>query len=496
MIGFVKSLVLSIVLILLGFSVFNALTGFLVNKETPSIDDYNDLSINESDVLLFVKEVITRYVKDGEVVMLKHPPEWMTKPGRSFVTIKENGLLRGCIGDLSGQSSLHLSLVRSSINAAVNDARFVPLQPSELNNIEVEVNLINPPITYERKRSELPFFVKVGVHGLIMSKGSRSGVLLPSVPVEFGWDSKTFLEQTCDKAGLVRDCWKDEEVRVQYFTTRLIKEAPRAPGWDDSFEPNGPLTVKNVENTDSLRESLITSLGSVNVSVSGVRALITPHPGFTYGMKTMSYAFKALEGVSNTTFVVIGPSHYLRSPGVTPLLAREFKTRVSTSRINQGLTKKILESGFGNSYEAVHVQEHSLERPVIYASLVCSDCKVVPVIIGELNSKQIDEFVQLLMSEDVVLVVSADFSHYHSLGEALRLDAECFKHLLNLDEEGLLASYYSGECEVDTITSLIILLRYAKALGLKPALVYNETSYATTSDASNVVGYAAFNFYE
>jgi len=162
------------------------------------------LSLDEKTSLLQIaRETLERYVRNNEVY---HPetdnPKFLSKRG-AFVTLKKKGELRGCIGFIEPELPLHQTLVQATIYAASKDTRFPPVSPSELRDIELEISVLTP-----FKKIDDPREVDVGKHGLIIAKGNRRGLLLPQVPVENRWSRETFLQQTCQKAGLPRDAWR------------------------------------------------------------------------------------------------------------------------------------------------------------------------------------------------------------------------------------------------------------------------------------------------
>lgn len=149
----------------------------------------------------------------------------LDQKGMGFVTIEERGELRGCIGYLDHEMALRKTIWLAARSAAFHDPRFPPLRKWELPNILIEVSLLIPPcrIEVEDKRT-IPEKIKVGRDGLIVKRGIYSGLLLPQVAVEYSWDSKTFLEYTCMKAGLRPDCWLEEKTEVFRFEGLTIKE--------------------------------------------------------------------------------------------------------------------------------------------------------------------------------------------------------------------------------------------------------------------------------
>ncbi len=135
-----------------------------------------------------------------------HPGELkgsLAEPRGAFVTLKKNGILKGCIGYVEPIFPLGETVARAAVAAAFEDPRFYPLQMEELEGLELEITVLTPP----RKVNSLQEIV-IGKHGLIAERGPFRGLLLPQVPVEHGWNLKEFLENTCLKAGLERDCWQ------------------------------------------------------------------------------------------------------------------------------------------------------------------------------------------------------------------------------------------------------------------------------------------------
>lgn len=137
----------------------------------------------------------------------------------AFVTLKEAGELRGCIGRMRENRSLSETIAEMAWAAASEDPRFSPLEKDELPLIEIEITILSPlePIS--------PAEVEVGRHGLLISAQGRSGVLLPQVPQEFGWDRLTFLKQLCRKAGLAPDAWESPSASLYGFEGFVFSES-------------------------------------------------------------------------------------------------------------------------------------------------------------------------------------------------------------------------------------------------------------------------------
>jgi uncharacterized protein (TIGR00296 family) len=141
-----------------------------------------------------------------------------------FVTLNSEDDLRGCIG-FPMPRRLDKALPEAAIAAASQDPRFSPVKPDELDKITFEVTILTPPAEIKVDDPQLlPTKLKVGRDGLLIKQGYHSGLLLPQVPVEYGWNEEEFLDFTCQKAGLPSDCWKDKQTKVFSFEGIVFKE--------------------------------------------------------------------------------------------------------------------------------------------------------------------------------------------------------------------------------------------------------------------------------
>lgn len=166
----------------------------------------------------YLKELVIQSIRNGLGLpdAPSSPPDPPTDKLReslgAFVTLKIGGRLRGCIGTIQGGGELYKTVWIRARSAAFEDPRFPSLTPEEFDNLEYEISILSPiePCLDPEK-------VEIGRHGLIMSRGRQSGLLLPQVPVEWNWDRETFLAQTCAKAGLPRDAWQDPDTTILWF---------------------------------------------------------------------------------------------------------------------------------------------------------------------------------------------------------------------------------------------------------------------------------------
>ncbi|MHB8547164.1 MAG: TIGR00296 family protein [Nitrosotalea sp.] len=181
--------------------------------------------------------VVTEYLKEGKKIELSKEikSKFAYKSG-VFVTLNKKENLRGCIGFPMPDRILHQSLLDAAIASSTEDPRFPPVRFEELNEITFEVTILTPPVEIKVKdTSEYPKMVKVGRDGLIMRWEFGSGLLLPQVSVEYGWNAEEFLNHTCEKAGAPFNYWKQKSAKILKFEGIVFKET----------KPNGQ--VKRLE---------------------------------------------------------------------------------------------------------------------------------------------------------------------------------------------------------------------------------------------------------
>jgi len=135
----------------------------------------------------------------------------------AFVSLHKKGQLRGCIGNIQPTRPLHQVVEEMAAAAAFDDSRFDPLTLQELRDIELEISVLTP-----LQRVKDIQEIEVGKHGLYIKKGSFSGLLLPQVATAYNWDRLTFLQETCRKAGLPQNAWKDKDTEIYLFSADIF----------------------------------------------------------------------------------------------------------------------------------------------------------------------------------------------------------------------------------------------------------------------------------
>jgi len=188
---------------------------------TPTTSEYSQ---EERQILLQLAHHAINSALDGSDLDLHPPTPHLAKMRGAFTTLHLQGKLRGCIGYVIPTHTLYRTVAETARAAAFDDPRFRPVTIEEAPELKVEISVLSPlkPIR--------PEAVVIGVHGLIVTQGARRGLLLPQVPLEWGWDRETFLSQTCLKAGLSPDAWL-QGAELQAFTAEVFGEdaTPASP---------------------------------------------------------------------------------------------------------------------------------------------------------------------------------------------------------------------------------------------------------------------------
>ena len=179
------------------------------------------LPLTEADqqaLLRMAREAIVAYLDGGEVPPAPEPVEALRQPCGAFVTLRKGRNLRGCIGVTEGREPLYITVRQCAVWAAQQDPRFPPVRKNEVGGLNLEISVLSPLADIA------PEEIEVGRHGLFISRGGQRGLLLPQVPVQWKWKREQFLEETCRKAGLPPDAWR-QGARIQAFTAQVFEES-------------------------------------------------------------------------------------------------------------------------------------------------------------------------------------------------------------------------------------------------------------------------------
>jgi uncharacterized protein (TIGR00296 family) len=204
-----------------------------------------ELSDDEGKFLInLARNTVKTYLQTGETLKPPHDtPQKLFEKCGVFVTIStlRHGIkeLRGCIGYPYPTTPLVEAVIDAAINSSTQDPRFPSMTADELDRVVFEVSVLTPPEPVEvEKPEEYINKIKVGQDGLIVEKGFYKGLLLPQVPVEWGWCEEEFLCQCSVKAGLPPDSWLTKGAKVYKFTAIIFEEE----------SPRGQVKRKNLNN--------------------------------------------------------------------------------------------------------------------------------------------------------------------------------------------------------------------------------------------------------
>jgi len=171
-------------------------------------------------LLEIARESITSFVRDGKSKQFTEKDPLLNKPMGAFVTLREGGELRGCIGNMAGSGPLYRTVADMAVEAATGDPRFQRLSPKELDRIVIEISALSP-----LKKVRGAQDINIPGDGVIVRSGFRNGVYLPQVATETGWNKEEFLTSLCaNKAGLAPDAWKDPATELYTFTAEVFGE--------------------------------------------------------------------------------------------------------------------------------------------------------------------------------------------------------------------------------------------------------------------------------
>jgi len=176
----------------------------------------------EGEKLLNIARNSLRKAFDGKGTNSLDPKsDELDKKSGVFVTLYLDGELRGCIGFIESNLPLWKSVAEAARLSAFEDPRFPPLGKEELGKVKFEISVLTKPQKIER---DILKNVKAGKDGLIVEHAGHSGLLLPQVATEYRWNAEKFLEQTCLKAGVQKDSWKEKGCRVYKFQAQIFSQ--------------------------------------------------------------------------------------------------------------------------------------------------------------------------------------------------------------------------------------------------------------------------------
>jgi AmmeMemoRadiSam system protein A len=173
----------------------------------------------KKELLAIARSTLESYLRDGAIPEL-HPanPALLEQAG-AFVSLHEGEELRGCIGQIVPDRELYKIVQSCTLNAALDDPRFSPVTARQVPFLNIEISVLTPMVRVNSIEE-----IEVGRHGLYVTNGYRRGLLLPQVATHYGWSRDVFLAQTCRKAGLPENAWRDPATSLLFFEAQVFSE--------------------------------------------------------------------------------------------------------------------------------------------------------------------------------------------------------------------------------------------------------------------------------
>lgn len=192
-----------------------------LRESVPSTSE--TLTVESRRVLLAIaRHAVVLAVERLQPLEVVPAPGVLAEPAGAFVTLWRRGRLRGCVGQMEPAQSLANVVAHCALSAALADPRFRPVTSAELSEIDIEISVLSPFHSIRVQE------IRIGVHGLLVTKAERRGLLLPQVAAEREWSVELFVAETCAKAGLPRDAWKDADTQILGFTAEVFSEVELA----------------------------------------------------------------------------------------------------------------------------------------------------------------------------------------------------------------------------------------------------------------------------
>ena len=171
-------------------------------------------------LLKVARDTVEAVIKQQKITTPESDDPELNAPCGCFVTLKNRGRLRGCIGQFTSDSPLIELVAEMARASATGDPRFLddPITVRELEKLDVEISVLSP-----LQKTDDPLSLRLGVDGIYIRRGRASGCFLPQVATETGWSKEEFLSYCCaHKAGLAADAWKDPKTQVYLFTADVF----------------------------------------------------------------------------------------------------------------------------------------------------------------------------------------------------------------------------------------------------------------------------------
>ncbi len=260
---------------------------------------------------------------------------------------------------------------------------------------------------------------------------------------------------------------------------KVAQKTVREPAVAGSWYPG------TQEELNSAVEQFLSNVKKIDTNGT-IKAIIVPHAGYAYSGQVAATAFRQLGNAYENVFL-LGPSHQYPLRGLSISNVTHYKTPLGEIELSQKASDMLNEELVDSIPEA-DKNEHSLEIELPFLQKQLANLKIIPILVGPVDTSKLKGLLLNYLSEDDLIVVSVDMSHYHPYDDAKKLDGYSIEMILSLDSAGIM------DAEIDAPWAVATLLEIAKEKNWKPRLIYYANSGDVTGDKSKVVGYSTFMF--
>ncbi|PID57481.1 MAG: AmmeMemoRadiSam system protein B [Ignavibacteriae bacterium] len=254
---------------------------------------------------------------------------------------------------------------------------------------------------------------------------------------------------------------------------------------------------------DELEKLIYHLLAQVNLKekYNSVKGLISPHAGYVYSGQTAAYAYSTIRDKSYENVIVISPSHREYFDGISIYDGDAYKTPLGIIPVNKNLRDEFIkQSNIIFTSTKGHGAEHALEVQLPFLQVVQSNFKIIPIVIGAQNHKNIFGLADALFNtidDETLIVVSSDLSHFYSKEEALNLDSLVIEYIDHMDYKTLEHDLELKKCEACGGGGIVALLKTMnEKKNIKAKVLEYCDSGDVSGDSEEVVGYLSAVLYE
>lgn len=229
------------------------------------------------------------------------------------------------------------------------------------------------------------------------------------------------------------------------------------------------------------------------------RAILVPHAGYVYSGQTAAYGYKELLGEPYRTAIVLGPSHQVYSSILAVPDADAYETPLGALPFNQPLYQSLLSKGIVQVNSAPHAREHSMEVQFPFLQIIHPNIQIVPMSVGNIDIETLREAgkkIADLLSPEIILIISTDLSHYHTLALAESIDQRTVNALLAMESLPLIQASQSKDMECCGLFPILLAFEIFKHFEQKITAtpLFYDTSATASFDDQHVVGYVSIAF--